>query len=180
MTEDNKKSPEDGSDDESSLGVEYLFDTLYILSRPAEEQLLLNGPGCLSCDQFDHFDSGYRYMEENGYGGSTEAERLERQRCLKVIDSLINSMHNSEWNDPDAEWTLHRFEEEVLNRPFWCELRVLAAEALKAFGREHMFVPYGESSVDPISDLAARPITRFLECVQDRIGKCGRYGHDFG
>jgi hypothetical protein len=95
---------------------------LAVLALPADEQVRVNGPGCVVCDLREDFDHARTVAVEN-------APRLsdEQRQLLGALDSVIRSMQG-----PDIDCSNN----EVLRRPAWQRLRELAAQALRAFGWE--------------------------------------------
>jgi hypothetical protein len=99
-----------------------LREALTILALPADEQVRVNGPGCVTCDLLEDFDHARRVATGN------EAELSDDQRrSLEAINAVMRSMEK-----PDFEC----FNNEVLRRPVWEGLRKLAADALRLFGWE--------------------------------------------
>jgi hypothetical protein len=99
-----------------------LCDALVVLSLPAEEQILVNGPGCVACDIDSDFD--HAQLVAMGHASSLTNE----QRAL--LDRIEEKLRSQQPQDYEC------FNPDVLRRPVWQELRVLAAEALWAFGWE--------------------------------------------
>jgi hypothetical protein len=107
-----------------------LREALALLALPAEEQVLVNGLGCVACDLLYDFDLARTV--------ATESPRLseEERRLLDEIDLVMQSM-----TEPDCEC----FDNEVLHRPVWEQLRQLSTEALLTFDWESAAVkPYIE------------------------------------
>ncbi len=103
-----------------------LRDALAILALPPDEQVRVNGPGCVACDLLGDFD----HARTVALGNAPELSD-ERQGLLDQIDAVMRGMQQ-----PDFEC----FKNEVLWRPVWQQLRGLAAEALRAFEWEQVVV----------------------------------------
>ena len=102
-----------------------------VLALPADEQVRANGAGCVACD----LDSDFDHARSVTIGNATDLTD-EQHELLNQIESVLRSKQ-----PPDYEC----FNPAVLHRPVWQELRVLAAEALRAFGWEHAVVqPFTE------------------------------------
>ena len=99
-----------------------LREALAILALPADEQLRANGPGCVACDLLEEFDHA-RIVATGNEAGLSDDQR----RSMEAIDTVMRSMEK-----PDFEC----FNNEVLRRPVWERLRMLAADALRLFGWE--------------------------------------------
>jgi len=108
-----------------------LRDALAVLALPPDEQVRVNGPGCVACDLLNDFDHARTVALGNAPGLS------EKQRgWLDRIDAAMRGMQQ-----PDFEC----FNNEVVRRPVWQELRELAAEALRTFGWDRLTVrPFEE------------------------------------
>jgi hypothetical protein len=109
-----------------------LCDALVVLSLPPDEQVRVNGPGCLSCDLLNDFDIARKDVCEY----LAEELSVEQRRLLDEIDALTMAMQ-----EPDYEC----FNNEVVRRPVWQRLRELATETLRVFGWEQRSVkPFNE------------------------------------
>ena len=97
-----------------------LRDALAVLALPADEQVRVNGPGCVSCDLIEDFRQA-RHAAESASAVFSE----EQQALLSQLEEVIESMQ-----DPDFEC----FNTGAICRPVWQRLRELAVEALRAFG----------------------------------------------
>lgn len=111
---------------EEELWQRLLRDKLALLALPAVEQVRINGLGCVACDLLNDFDHARLVAIGNASGLSEDQRGL-----LEQIDKVICGMQQ-----PDFEC----FNNEVLRRPVWQQLRELAAESLKAFGWEPVIV----------------------------------------
>jgi hypothetical protein len=103
-----------------------LRDALAVLALPPDQQVRANGPGCVACDLLNDFDHARTVALGNAPGLSGEQRGL-----LDRIDGVMDGMQ-----PPDFEC----FNDEVVRRPVWQELRELAAEAQRAFGWERVVV----------------------------------------
>jgi hypothetical protein len=116
-------------DDE--LWQQLLRTALVVLSLPADEQLRVNGPGCVACDLDHDFD----HARTVALGNASDLTD-EQRRLLDRIEATLRSKQ-----PPDYEC----FNPAVLQRRVWQELRVQATEALRAFGWERAVVqPFAE------------------------------------
>lgn len=97
-----------------------LRDAVAVLRLTPEEQLRINGPGCVACDLISDFESGRSLALGNASNLTGEQRRL-----LDRINATLEEMQL-----PDFEC----FNDKVLRRPVWQRLRELAAETLQAFG----------------------------------------------
>ena len=98
-----------------------LREALAALALPPDEQVRVNGPGCVACDLLNDFDHARTVTIENVAGELSD----EQRRLLDAIEADIRVMRG-----PDLECGNN----EVVRRPAWQRLRGLAAEALRAFG----------------------------------------------
>jgi hypothetical protein len=103
-----------------------LRETLVVLALPPDEQVRVNGPGCVACDLLEDFDHARTVALGNAPNLSDEQRGL-----LDRIDAAIQVMEQ-----PDFEC----FNNEVVRRPVWQQLRERAAEALRVFGWEKVGV----------------------------------------
>jgi|GEM_PF-1947981 len=100
-----------------------LRDALVVLALPADDQIRVNGPGCIACDLLAEFDHARTFACE-----SASAELSDEQRgSLERIQLVIESMQAS-----DREC----FNDDVVRQPAWQELRGLAGTTLRQFGWE--------------------------------------------
>jgi hypothetical protein len=107
-----------------------LREALAVLALPADEQIRINGPGCVICDLFEEFNHGRSVASEYG---ATLSE--EQRRILYAIDAVLRSM-------PKADYECGN---EDAIRPLWQRVRELAAEAQRMFGWEGTVVePFTE------------------------------------
>jgi len=99
---------------------------LAALALPAIEQVGLYGPVCIACELLTDFGHARRAFVAN------RSEVTEEQRrCLDEMDRVIGTMVRADfecWNN------------EVVRRPIWQEVRELAAGALAAFGWSDVIV----------------------------------------
>jgi hypothetical protein len=98
-----------------------LCQALAVLALPADEQIRLNGPGCVGCDLLNDFDHA------RSVAGDEAKLSDDQRRALETIDKIIRSM-----DEPDREC----MNNEVLRRPVWMRLRESAVEALRVFSWE--------------------------------------------
>jgi hypothetical protein len=103
-----------------------LRDALAVLALPPDEQVRVNGPGCLACDVLNDFDHARMVALADAPGLSEEQRGL-----LGRIDGAVRGMQQ-----PDFDC----FNNEVVLWPVWQQLRELAAKALRAFGWERAVV----------------------------------------
>lgn len=103
-----------------------LRDALAVLALPPDEQIRVNGPGCVACDLLNDFD----HARTVALGNAPELSQ-EQRGLLNRIDATMRAMEQ-----PDFAC----FNHEVLQRPVWQHLRELAAETLRVFCWERMTV----------------------------------------
>lgn len=96
-----------------------LCDSLAVLALPPDEQVRVNGPGCVACDLLNDFDHARRVALDNAPDLSDTNRNL-----LDRINFAMDSMQQQ-----DCEC----FNNDVLHRPVWQELRKLATETLRSF-----------------------------------------------
>jgi hypothetical protein len=103
-----------------------LRDALAVLTLSPDEQVLVNGPGCVACDLMNDFDHARAVALGNAPGLS------ERQRgLLDRIDATMRAMQQLDFEC---------FNNEVVHRPVWQQLREQSTETLRAFGWERAVV----------------------------------------
>jgi hypothetical protein len=119
--------------DESELSQKLLREALVVLSLPPDEQVRVNGPGCLACDLLNDFD----HARSVAFGDAAALLSAEQRRLLDCILALVRSMQEADFEC---------FNEEVVRRPGWQQLRLLASQALRAFNWE-------DSSVEPYAEV---------------------------
>ena len=128
-----------------------LRDALAVLALPPDEQIQVNGPGCVACELLNDFD--HARLVANGNAPALSKDQLV---LLESIDAVMDGMQQ-----PDFEC----FNNEVVRRPVWQDLRELATEALRAFGWERVVVrpfvevrpgvwhkPHAEAEADALVD----------------------------
>ena len=109
-----------------------LREALGVLALPPDEQVRVNGPGCVACDLLNDFD--HARIVALGNAGAALSE--EQRRLIDNIDTVMSGMEK-----PDFEC----FNNDVLRRPVWQKLRELATEALRAMGWEQTTIrPFTE------------------------------------
>ncbi len=102
-----------------------LREALSRLALPVDEQVRVNGPGCVACNLFKGFNHARRVA-------SKEAILSEDQhQTLEAIAQVMQAM-----TEPELEC----FKNELLCRPAWVRLRELASDALRVFGWEKMVI----------------------------------------
>jgi hypothetical protein len=111
---------------EEQTWQQLLRDALAVLAEAPEEQVRINGPGCVACDLLNDFDHARTVALGNAPSHSEEQRGL-----LDRIDGVMCGMQQ-----PDFEC----FSNDVVRRPVWQHLRKLAVEALHAFGWERAAV----------------------------------------
>lgn len=109
---------------EDELWQRLLHEVLAVLALPPDEQVRVNGPGCVTCDLLENFDHAHTFAIGNALHLS------EGQHIL--LDRINDAMRLMEPLDFEC------FKNDVLRRPLWQQLRALAAEALRAFGWERI------------------------------------------
>jgi hypothetical protein len=110
-----------------------LREALAVLALPPDEQVRVNGPGCVTCDLREDFDQARVLAVENAADELSD----EQRGLLRTMDSVMQSMQ-----EPDA-WC---FNLDALHRPAWQQLRELAVAALRAFG-------WAETAVEPFVEV---------------------------
>jgi len=111
-----------------------LRDALVILSLAPTEQQRLNGPGCLTCDMFEDYQSAWRAVQHD----STTQFTLEQSRALQEISQALDALtkDDCECASPQA-----------VCRLAWQAIRARAAVALSLFGWQDCTVrPFGETA----------------------------------
>ena len=98
--------------------LQILRESLTILAMPAEKQIKYNGPGCVCCDLLNDYDHAYTATMSN-----IELTNSQKE-ILRKIDSAMNDM-----SEDDYEC----FNNKVLDRPAWINIRSLAKYALSEF-----------------------------------------------
>jgi hypothetical protein len=104
-----------------------LGEALLVLSVPPDEQVRLTNPGCLACELLNDFD----LARSTAIEVASACLSPEKRRLLDRVDALLATMQG-----PDFVC----FDNNVVRRPVWGELRALAVEALQAFGCEGLTV----------------------------------------
>jgi hypothetical protein len=112
---------------ESEAGRNLLRDALAVLSLPPDEQLRVNGPGCMVCDLLEDFDHARTCARESPSAQLSDEQRVLLDQMVQVIKSM-------------SESDLECFNEEVVKRPAWQQLRELAGTTLRKFGWEDAIV----------------------------------------
>jgi hypothetical protein len=100
---------------------------------PPDEQVRVNGPGCVTCDLFEEFDHARIVALENAATALSE----EQRRLLDTIDTV---MHGMEESDDEC------FNNGALQCPVWQKLRELASDALHALGWE-------QTTINPFTEI---------------------------
>jgi hypothetical protein len=103
-----------------------LRDALAALALPPDEQVRVNGPLCVACELLNDFDHARTVVLGNA-GNLTE----EQRGLLDLIDGTMRAMERADFEC---------FNNEVVRRPVWEQLRELAADALREFGWENAVV----------------------------------------
>lgn len=117
---------------DKNLIRELLRDSLIALSLPCDEQVRVTHPGCVSCELIEDFTHGYRCFSQSCADELSD----DTSRLLNQIDDTIESL-------ADADCTC--FDNTVMNRPKWAELRELAAKLIDAMGwNDFTLKPYSE------------------------------------
>lgn len=120
---------------ESELWQRLLRDALTVLALPPDEQARVNGPGpgCVACDLLNDFDHARKAALDIAAAILTD----EQRRLLDRIETIMQTMQK-----PDFEC----FNNDVVRRPVWQELREVAAESLRTFG-------WGTAGVSPYMEV---------------------------
>lgn len=108
-----------------------LREVLAALALPQAEQVRANGPGCVTCDLIEDFEFGCRMARANGAAELTQ----EQKSHLDDLATAVTAMA------PDD---CVCFDEAMLSRPAWEELRILARTALASFGWSADLAPFVE------------------------------------
>lgn len=117
---------------DKNLIRQLLRDGLIGLSLPADEQIRVTQPGCVSCELIEDFTHGYHCFCQSCGDEVTD----DTAGLLKQIDDAIESL-------ADADCTC--FDNTVMNRPAWAKLRNLATKTIDAMGWTHFTLkPYSE------------------------------------
>ncbi len=117
---------------DKSLIRQLLRESLIALSLPSDEQVRVTNPGCVSCELIEDFTHGYQCFSHSCADELTD----DIARLLEQIDDTIGSL-------ADADCTC--FDNTVVNRPKWAELRMLAPQTMDAMGwAEFTLKPYSE------------------------------------
>ena len=103
-----------------------LRDALAVLALPPDQQVRANGPGCVACDLLNDFDHARTVAIGNAPNLSNEQRGL-----LDRIDATMRAMEQADFEC---------FNNEVVRRPAWQQLRDLASESLRVFGWESVVV----------------------------------------
>ena len=103
-----------------------LRDSLAVLALTPDEQVRVNGPGCVTCDLSEDFYHAHQVAVDGAPGLSDDQREL-----LDRIDAALRS------RQPADEAC---FNPDAIRRPVWQQLRGLAAEALRSFGWERVVV----------------------------------------
>ncbi|MCH7728114.1 MAG: hypothetical protein IH991_16795 [Planctomycetes bacterium] len=119
--------------DDKDLISNLLRDALVALSLPPAEQVRVTQPGCVSCELIEDFSHGYTCFTQS----CSDQLSGPASQLLAGIDSKIESL-----SDDDCVC----FDNTVLDRPLWSQLRKLAAKALAALGwDDHQLDAYTET-----------------------------------
>jgi hypothetical protein len=94
---------------------------LVVLSLRPDEQLSVNGPGCVVCDLLEAFNHARRFAIETAGTAMSDAQRA----VLDRIDSLVQAMEGLD---------IECGNDNAVRRPAWQELRELATSGLQEFG----------------------------------------------
>src|SRR5580700_10714140 len=70
-----------------------LREALAVLALPANEQVRVNGPGCVACDLLSNFD----HARSIAVGNAAEKLSDEQRGLLHSIDSVIRSMEKPDY-----------------------------------------------------------------------------------
>ncbi len=109
-----------------------LREALTLLALPADEQVRLNGPGCVACDLINDFNHARRVTFD-------EAKLSNDQR--QALESIARAIQAMEEADVEC------YKNGALRRPAWDRLRERASEALRVFGWEKAVIkPFAEVS----------------------------------
>ena len=110
-----------------------LRDTLITLSLPADEQILVTKPGCVSCEIED-----FRYANECSSQSCLGELTDDASRLLKQIGATIESFTEAECKCFDRTT--------MEERPKWTKLRELAGQSINAKGwRQFILKQYSQN-----------------------------------
>lgn len=117
---------------DTNLIRQLLRDSLIALSLPADQQIRVTHPGGISCELIEDFTHGYLCFRQScAHELSPDTAAL-----LKQIDDSIESL-----DDTDCIC----FDNTVMNRPKWAQLRSLATRTIDAMGWTGLTLkPYSE------------------------------------
>ena len=109
-------------DDERRQGIKREFRyALQVLAANSPDQIRVLSPGCIACELLDDYDLELRQYREV-FRDSFTRRRIEAiERLDRAIDVIPESDHEC-------------FNNDVLTRPAWDEVRTTAKETLAAFG----------------------------------------------
>lgn len=117
---------------DTNLIRQLLRDSLVALSLPAEQQIGVTHPGCVSCELIEDFTHAYLCFRQSCPDELSD----ETAALLKQIDDSIESL-----DDVDCIC----FDNTVMNRPKWTQLRTLATRTIDAMGwTDFTLTPYSE------------------------------------
>lgn len=95
-----------------------LRESLTILAMPAGKQVKYNGPGCICCDLLNDYDNAFTATMSNIELTDSQTE------ILRKINSAMNDMCEDDYEC---------FNNKVLDRTAWINIRSLAKHALSEF-----------------------------------------------
>lgn len=107
---------------EHEVWKQLLCNALAALAAPAEEQVRAFGPGCVPCELSEDFVHARLVTIDNAQDLSAEQRAL-----LDTIDATLETLQPDDYEC---------FNNEVVRRQVWQQLRDLAMSALRAFGWE--------------------------------------------
>jgi hypothetical protein len=119
-----------------TLQTRLLRNALVVLSLPPAEQQRLNGPGCLTCDMFDDYQSAWKALQHDSAVPLTS----DQWRSLEVVSQALDALSKH-----DCECLVAR----AVYGPAWQAIREKAGVALRLLGWRNATVePFFETSPD--------------------------------
>ena len=115
---------------DKNLITNLLRNALRALALPPADQVRVTQPGCVSCELLEDFSHGYTCFTQSCADQLTDAT----SNLLAEIDATMDALSRDDFVC---------FDNSVLDRPVWGQLRQLASETLTAFDWDnHSIDPY--------------------------------------